>query len=320
MRLVPLQRLIDSAQDLSEQPRAHLGCSEVGHPCQRWTWLKFRWAIVEGAETFRESEYIKSYGQLKRLFARGHREEDLLVEQLESVGCKVYRRQEFVKLGSHLSGSIDGVVSGPELPGVCLLEIKTHSKKSFADLENHGVEKSKQQHWVQMQLYMEGLSLSGALYVAICKDDDRIYAELIEPAEHAQRLVERYQRLATSDVAPPRVSDREDWYQCRMCPAHGMCHGGKSTREVNCRTCAHSTALPDSTWRCELWGATVPTDAQREGCERHSLHPDMVPWERVASTDHEVATYRIDGELVQNGSPDANVLSSREMLEKYGKL
>ena len=61
-----------------------------------------------------------------------------------------------------------------------VLEIKTHSKKSFDALVKDGVEKSKPQHFVQMQVYMAAFDVDRALYYAVCKDDDRIYTERIE--------------------------------------------------------------------------------------------------------------------------------------------
>lgn len=84
---------------------------------------------------------------------------------------------------------------------------------------------------------------------------------------------------------------------------------------INCRTCAHSTAMPDSTWRCEYHGADdIPVDYQRTGCEGHVLHPDLVPWERAEGLDNWTAVYIIDGKPVDNGEGDAHVYTSREIL------
>ena len=41
-----IQALIDKHHEsLAEPPRPHMGCSQLGHPCDRWLWLSFRWAI-----------------------------------------------------------------------------------------------------------------------------------------------------------------------------------------------------------------------------------------------------------------------------------
>lgn len=100
-----------------------------------------------------------------------------------------------------------------------------------------------------------------------------------------------------------------------MCPAHEFCHETKLTQEINCRTCAHSTAKEDSTWRCERHDADgIPADFQRTGCDCHVLHPDLVPWQRKDGPDEWTAVYLIKGCEVANGEPDATVYASREIL------
>ena len=90
----------------AEPPRPHLGASVLGHPCDRWLWLSFRWAVIE-----------KFSGRILRLFRRGQLEEDAVIADLESVGCRVSDRQRQVAFGSHVGGSIDGIIEGvPEAP------------------------------------------------------------------------------------------------------------------------------------------------------------------------------------------------------------
>ena len=49
--------------------------------------------------------------------------------------------------------------------------------------------------------------------------------------------------------------------------------------EKNCRICAHSTALPDSTWRCEKHNADgIPLDFQRKGCADFDIHDHLLPF------------------------------------------
>ena len=72
--------------------------------------------------------------------------------------------------------------------------------------------------------------------------------------------------------------------------------------------------MPDSTWKCEKYGATIPVEAQHDGCDGHVLHPDLVPWDRIESSDQWKAIYIINGKRVENGEPDANVYSSKEII------
>jgi hypothetical protein len=247
-----------------------MGCSELGAPCERYLWLKFRWAVVE-----------RIPGRILRVFRRGHREEPMILGDLRAIGCVIDDGdQQRVDFGCHVSGSIDaiirsGVPEAPKKPHVA--EFKTHSLKSFNDLEKHGVEKSKPRHYIQMQTYMHGTGIDRALYLAVCKDDDRIYTERVRyDRDVAEKAIARGKRLAIVDEMPPPLSADPSWYECKMCPAHGFCHEGARDVPKSCRTCAHSTAKDDGTWRCERHNAEpIPTAYQHTGCGDYEAHDHM---------------------------------------------
>ena len=289
----------------SERPRPHMGCSALGHPCDRWLWLNFRWAVVEEFE-----------GRILRLFRRGQNEEAIIVRDLRNVGVDIRSSQARVNFGSHVSGSLDGIVESgvPEAPTKRhVAEFKTHSKKSFDDMVKHGVEKSKPMHYIQTQVYMLGTDIDRALYVAVCKDDDRLHVERIRyDPDVATRAVARGQCIALADRMPEPLSADPSWYQCRFCAAHSLCHKAAPTKQANCRTCAHSTALADSTWRCERHDAdNIPVDFQHTGCDDHIIHPDLVPWPMIPSDDGHSVMWRIGDRVIENG---ANGYKSREIL------
>lgn len=291
------------------RPRAHMGASLLGHPCDRWLWLSFRWAVRERLE-----------GRTVRLFRRGHREEETILADLKMAGVTIVDTQARAQLGGHVSGSIDAVVKGvPEAPQTLhVAEFKTHNAKSFAALEKDGVEKSKPMHWAQMQSYMHATGIDRALYVAICKDDDRYYVERVRyDREAALAIIERGRRISEADRMPEPVPGAGPaWYQCKMCAAHHFCHVQTLTNQVNCRTCAHYTARPDGTSHCAAWDATIPVDAQHEGCPRHVIHPDLTPWQVEPSEDGLTAIYVIDGQRVRNGEGGVSSadLINREMV------
>lgn len=268
--------LIDAHHEATpELPRPHMGVSQLGHPCDRWLWLKFRWAVVE-----------KFPGRIRRLFRRGHREEEMVIADLRAIGVQLREppdgKQHNIDLGSHVSGSLDlvidsGLPSSPNKPHVG--EIKTHSKKSFDEVEKHGVEKAKKQHFVQMQVYMHGMGIDRAVYIAVCKDDDRMYFERVKyDRDVAEKYIARGKRLAIQDEQPPPLSTDPSWYECKMCAGHSWCHGGVGITEKNCRTCAHSTAMPDSTWRCEKHDDVIPLGFQRQGCDQYDVHDHLLPF------------------------------------------
>jgi len=308
-----IQAQIDAWHETqAEPPRPHMGASTLGHPCDRWLWLSFRWAVQ-----------AKHPGRILRLFRRGQNEEATIVSDLRAIGLDVRgagKQQARVDFGAHVSGSLDATIESgvPEAPKKRhIAEFKTHSKKSFDDLEKNGVEKSKPQHFVQMQVYMDGTGIDRGLYIAVCKDDDRIYTERVRYDEDvAKKAIDRGQRIALADRMPePLRGGGPSWHECKWCPAYEFCWQIKKTQNVNCRTCAHSTAKPDSTWRCERHDADgIPVEFQRQACDSHVLHPDLVPWQMLDGLDEWTARWEIEGQPVANGEPCAHVYSSREIL------
>lgn len=268
--------LIDKHYEDQQDPnRYHLGCSTLGHKCERWLWLSFRWAVTE-----------KFPGRMLRLFERGQLEEDRLVKMLRAIGCNVLAfdhegKQFRVDFGSHVSGSTDGVIESglPESPDkVHVVEFKTHSLKSFNDLVKNGVEKSKPMHYAQMQVYMEGMGYDRAFYIAVCKNDDQLYTERVKlDRDHALRLIEKGKRIALSDRMPPPLAGASpSWFECKFCPAYDNCHQDQPIEAKNCRTCVHSVPTEDSKWQCSKWNSEIPKDVQPKGCDEYEIHPDMV--------------------------------------------
>lgn len=300
-------RIYAALEANAEPPRPHMGVSQLGHPCDRWLWLSFRWAVIE-----------QFPGRILRLFRRGQDEEARLLEDLRAAGLVIRAEedgQHRVKFSAHVSGSMDGIVESgvPEAPKKPhVLEMKTHGDKSFIELCKKGVERSKWQHWIQCQLYMHGTGIARALYVAVNKNNDQLYAERIYyDKELAERYVKRGLWLSREEHLPPPISADPSWYQCKMCPAHAVCHQGENLHEANCRTCAHATP-GEYGWYCERWQSAIPLDWQRTGCRSHVPHPELVNWPMGESPDEGVsAVFQIDGEWVTVGEAGVD---SRELI------
>ena len=77
----------------TELPRPHLGASLLGHSCDRWLWLSFKWAVQP---TFN--------GRILRLFRRGHNEEATIISDLRAIGLKIKNNasQERVDFGTKM--------------------------------------------------------------------------------------------------------------------------------------------------------------------------------------------------------------------------
>ncbi len=303
-----------------EPPRAYLGGSAIGQECERRLWYSFRWATA--GEAFD--------GRMKRLFHRGHREEETFVAELRGIGCTVHdidpstgQQFRFKAVGGHMGGGIDGVALGvPEAPKTWhLCEFKTHNAKSFSALLKQGVAEAKPEHHAQMQVYMHMASLTRALYLAVNKDDDSLHAERIRYDEaEAARLMAKAERVIYSPEPLPRLSEDPAFFKCKFCPMAAVCHTD-ALPAVSCRTCLHATPEPDGDgrWSCAKWKADIPLDAQRTGCAEHRYIPALLArWGEAvdASEAENWVEYRApDGVVFRNGAWGMGSYTSSELAK-----
>ena len=289
-----------------ESSRAHLGASMIGRECNRALWYGFRWATVPNFP-----------GRVLRLFKRGHDEEDYFIRDLMSIGAQVWavnpltgKQYGCTFHGGHFAGSCDGVAKGlPESPNKAhLLEFKTHNHKSFALLKKQGVRESKPEHYAQMQVYMHGLGLERAMYMAVSKDTDEMYAERFKyNEEDALALVEKARTIIATDIPPPGISTRADFFKCKFCDHQDVCHRDELP-QVNCRTCIHAHVdMDQGGWRCLFHDKTISTDEQRLGCEKHLYNHHLVPHEMVDmdAPGNSVKYRKVDGVEFYNGQKTA---------------
>lgn len=276
--------------------RNHLGASIIGHDCDRYLWLSFRWALNPQHE-----------GRLLRLFSRGDREEAWIVQDLRDAGFSVVDRDpttgdqfRVVWHGGHFGGGLDGLVSGLlEAPKTThVLEVKTHNLKSFERLKNEGVKRSKPQHYAQMQVYMRGRGLDRAYYVAVCKNNDEIDTERVHlDREFADDLIARAGRII--DLAEPPARKAEPNYPpCVYTTAEGktfpcqfwqLCFGDGVLAEKNCRTCVSLSVrgmedCAGGLMECEHHKRSLNPLEQRTGCSSHLTIPAILNMQ-VAKVD-----------------------------------
>lgn len=246
-------------REASASPRGHLGCSEIGEECERRLWLKFRFCHRPRFE-----------GRLLRLFDRGRREEAIVHAELEAAGMSVTDTQRNFEAGfGHFGGSCDGIVTG--IPGAettpHILEIKTHSSKSFAKLQKDGVRVAMPKHYAQMQCYMRFAKLTRALYYAVNKDTDEIHAERVrEDRKEQDRLFEKAERIVFADQPPDRIASSPTDYRCKLCDASDVCWFYKRP-DRDCRDCYAATPKRDGQWTCDNL-----MEFLRDGHCQHHMH------------------------------------------------
>lgn len=285
--------------------RPHLGASLIGRSCERALWYSFRWATRPSHEA-----------RILRLFARGQREEDNLATILRAAGIKVLQvdpntGRQFQYGSGHFGGSMDGACVGvPDAPKTWhALEFKTFSTKTFATLVAKGVQDAKPEHWAQVQCYMAWAGLERALYVAVCKDDDRLHLERIDadPAA-AKALMDKAQRIIEAPTPPDGISTNPSWYECRWCEHAALCHGTAAPLPT-CRSCSHATPEPGGAWTCARHsGKTLSVPEQKQGCQAHRVIPILLRnWAEPvdASEQDNWVRYRLKGggQEFTNGQP-----------------
>lgn len=290
--------IADAYRGEDEGFRSHLGASMIGRECARELWYQFHWTTKP-----------KFSGQIIRLFNRGHLEEARFIALMLTIGCQVYQQDAEGKQyrisdhGGHFGGSGDGVIIG--LPDVVagmpvLTEYKTHGDKSFIKLagsdwkrfheglldsnkpqipfSGEGVREAKFEHWVQMQVYMRKMGIAVALYCAVNKNDDHIYAELVPlDSASADSFISRAGEIIKNPVSPPMINKAAGWYGCNFCDQKPVCKLGKEP-ERNCRTCHYSDPnVNDGKWYCTnlLRSGELSKERQLQGCDLYTKNPSM---------------------------------------------
>ena len=262
----------------AEKARPYLGASAIGGECKRALWYSFRWASKEDFD-----------GRMYRLFQSGHLAEPRFIADLRAIGCTVWdcdpatgKQFGASHFGGHMRGHCDGVAKG--IPGggnkPHLLEFKTHSAKSFADLKKKGMQAAKPQHWAQCQWYMGKMNLDRALYLAVNKDTDELYSERIEFDQvEYEKILAKAESIIFAAEPPPKISDDPKFFICNWCSHNAVCHGNR-TPALSCRTCVHSTPERegDGRWSCAKHGPEIPLHAQRTGCGHHLPLPFLITY------------------------------------------
>lgn len=239
-----------------------LGASTIGEPCMRALWYGWRGVTHKTFD-----------GRLLRLFETGHLQEDRIVEDLMYAGLKVWAAdgngKQFTYTGAHghFVCKLDGVVKGVDegdTPHVC--EIKTHSDKSWKEVQKKGVFKAKPLHYAQMQAGMWLTGLDKALYVALNKNDESYYIEVVERDDEAIRDIEtRLEKLLSATMPPAGISQDASGWGCTYCDYKEVCAGVVEPL-THCRTCRNVSPIENGEWLCTKHGVSLNRDEQLRGC------------------------------------------------------
>jgi hypothetical protein len=281
-----------------------ISVSTLAEECERKLFYDFRWVS--------QQEAIQ--GRTLRIFETGNVEEQRWIENLRMIGCEVVDqdgtdrdgnpRQIMVEAcGGHVRGYLDAEILGlPEAPKTIHVgEIKSHNLKSFTALKKDGVRKSKPAHFGQIQTYMHQRGRVRGIYLAVCKDNDELYAERMElDLPYVLRLLARAQRIIDANEPPAKLHEDPNHkmaFACGWCRHKPVCHDGAKPR-VNCRTCLYSAPDVGGSWSCARWSKPLSNEEQAAGCPAHLWLPGLVDGKQVdCSEEDETITY-----LMRDGS------------------
>lgn len=195
-----------------KEKRTHLGASIIGDPCARKVFYQYH------------NPKPITDGRILRLFETGNIQEDRLISDLEKAGISITHKQLSFNDADdpRFAGSLDAIVN---IDGVdYVVEIKTHNEKSYNDLVKKGVKVTKAQHHTQMQIYMGWSNIHKALYLAINKNDESIYTEIVDfDMLHYQGYRSKAFDILDG-VVPDRLSNDHRYYYCKWCDYRKECH------------------------------------------------------------------------------------------------
>lgn len=306
-------RAIYRAYEQNNSPRdgKTIPASQLAEPCERKLWYEFRWV----------SQHEELTGRQLRLFETGNVEEDRWIANLRMIGCEVVDREigrngqeQQIRIdlaGGHVGGYLDcEVLDLPEAPKTIHVgEIKSHNLKSFTALKKDGVAKSKPLHFGQMQTYMHARGRDRAIYLAVCKDNDELYAERVHyDAAYTLRLLARAERIRDNHNPPAKLHEdptAKMAFACGWCKHKAICHEGAWPRN-NCRTCLYSTPEDGGGWSCSRWNKPLSLEEQATGCPAHLTIPGLVPGEQIDCDEAaETVTYKLhDGSVWIDGATE----------------
>lgn len=310
MSLDRLKKAIYKTYEINEEPRDYIGASMLGHPCERYIWLSFRWVMPEKFE-----------GRMKKLFGVGHREEEIAAAELRNAGVDIRHtgaEQLDLPLAPFLKGHPDGIIYGgiegiDEYP--ILWECKTSNSANFEKMVRCGVQIAKPMHYAQMQSQMHHMKIKYALYEMVNKETSELYFELVPYNQsYAEYMTNRaYSTALCGKIPQAKEGTNPD---CRYCAYATFCHLEAETTTITCRNCRHGIPTQDGTWLCSAFNLLRDTEQQRQGCDWHILHPDTVPYQLISTTTHS-NTFLIKGKELVNGVKDDRLyLTTKNFLEE----
>lgn len=219
----------ETAKKKKEHPRSYLGCSELGHPCERYLWYSFR--------HFPRNEPFP--GRVRMIFEMGNVVEDIVIGRMRDAGFEIWGQQNgYEMVDGWCQGHCDGICSHEMLGNrPHLLEIKSASNSKWLKFCDSGI-KLEPKYAAQVQLYMGFEKLERCVFLVYNKDNSDIYTEIVhfQPRTFSA-LQEKAKRIIVANSIPDKSNRKED---CKWCDYSIICGDGEPmATEGNCGSCVY---------------------------------------------------------------------------------
>jgi len=245
--------LYEAAARRNDKQRRYLGFSEIGDPCSRKLWYRFRGYTAAPLD-----------GRVIMIFNLGNLVEDYLVELFAAAGYPITGRQRrFEYFGGlfagHWDGQIEGVANRPYV-----WDAKTCNDKSFNEFKAKGIKKEPR-YYAQAQMYMHASGLDRAIFSFYNKNTSAVYNEKIYYVKpDAHELIEKARNIISVNT-PPACGHNESSTACSWCDYRTLCrqpdmHIQKAPQCGLCLHCRFEDTKPLCAKHGELktWGISCP--------------------------------------------------------------
>lgn len=284
----------------AERFGTRIGLSSIGDDCQRKIWYGFRRCKMPkhsprikrlfsrghleeprfidylqgiGCKIYPfDTNYKLYYNNITSEFKVATSPDDGFVDVSEHVGFVHDANRQGVEfpvqwrvsaVHGHVAGALDGKGYLPEsygIDGQILFEFKTHGDKSFKDLQKQGMKMSKPLHYAQCCAYGYLSNLNYACYVAVNKNTDDLYIEVVALNQKTgEALIQKAERIVTIQEPPPRLHENPTFWICKGCDYFSICHAKEQVHK-NCRSCKHAEAVKDKQWVCNKHSQILTED------------------------------------------------------------
>lgn len=200
-----------------KEKRDYMGTSGLGEPCDRALWYSYHYPKpVDKAIVLRK-------------FDVGHSLEPVVIQWLKDAGLAVFAEdkngEQFGFTDGVIAGHVDLVILG--IPGdektPYLGEVKTTNQYSFKKFVKEGVAHHPK-YLTQINVYMFKLKLKKCLFIAVNKDSQELYFEIVELDEFlAVSSIQRGKVIAEMRELPERLYPSKNFFLCKFCNYNKEC-------------------------------------------------------------------------------------------------